>query len=187
VILQNVAAVHSAGGFHYALCLNGRYFDVKVQCPIAVIIGDAKRNNSLCAHFNSSQSKQLCCECDTMFEETDNPYSLCHHVTQQKVQEMVMGGDSKGIEGLSFHNIKNAFWNISFGANGYGIYQHCPPENVHSIKEGLSTYLLKGLVDQLSGKQKALAELDSLFQEISKHCKHQSDCNFPCMSFPFGF
>ena len=72
-----------------------------------------------------------------MFDETDNPYSLCHHVTQQRVQDMVMGGDRKGIEGLSFHNIENAFWNISFGANGYGFYQHCPPENLHSIKEGL--------------------------------------------------
>jgi hypothetical protein len=100
---------------------------------------------------------------------------------------MVMGGDKKGIEGLSFHNIENAFWNISFGANGYGIYQHCPPENLHSIKEGRFTYLLKGLVDQLSGKRIALAELDSLFQEISKHCKHQSDHNFPRMSIPFGF
>ena len=70
-----------------------------------------------------------------------------------------MGGDRKGIEGLSFHDIENAFQNISFGANGYSIYQHCPPENLHSIKEGLFTYLLKGLVDQLSGKWKALAEL----------------------------
>ena len=79
------------------------------------------------------------------------------------------------------------FWNSSFGANWYGVFQHCPPDNLHSIKEGLFTYLLKGLVNQLSGKWKALAELDSLFQEISKHYKHQSDCNFPCMSFHFGF
>ena len=122
-----------------------------------------------------------------MIEEIDNPYSLCHCVTQQRVQDMVMGGDRKGIEGLSFHNIENAIWNISFGANGYGIYQHCPPENLHSIKDGLFTYLLKGLVNQLFGKWKALAELDSLFQKISKHCIHQSDCNFPRMSFPFGF
>ena len=100
---------------------------------------------------------------------------------------MFLKGDRKEMECLSFHFIENAFWNYSFGANRYGIYQHCPPENLHSIKEGLFTYLLKGLVDQLCGKQKALAELDSLFQEMSKHCKHQSDCNFPCMSFPFGF
>ena len=171
MIFQNVAAVHSAGVFHHILYLNGRYLDAKVKCPIAVIIGDAKGNNSLCAQFNSSWSEQLYCECDTVFDETDNPYSLCHRVTQQRVQEIVMGGDRKGIEGLSFHNIENAFWNISFGANGYGIYQHCPPENLHSIKEGLFTYLLKGLVDQLSGKQKALAELDSLFK------KYQSIAN----------
>ena len=48
-----------------------------------------------------------------MFDETDNPCSLCHCVTQQRVQDMVMGGERKGIEGLSFHNIENAFWNIS--------------------------------------------------------------------------
>ena len=164
MIFQNVAAVHSAGVFHHILYLNGRYLDAKVKCPIAVIIRNAKGNNSLCVHFNSSWSEQLYCECDTVFDETDNPYSLCHCVTQQKVQDMIMGGDRKGIEGLSFHNIENAFWNISLGANEYGIYQHCPPENLHSIKKGFFTYLLKGLVDQLSGKWKALAELDSLFK-----------------------
>jgi hypothetical protein len=122
-----------------------------------------------------------------MFDETDYPYSLCNCVTQQRVQEIVMGGDKKGIEDFSYHNIENTFWNISFVANGYGIYLHCPPENLHSIKEGLFKYLLKRLVDQLSGKRKALAELDSLFQVISKNCKHQCDHNFTYMSFPFGF
>ena len=72
-----------------------------------------------------------------MFDETDNPYSLCHCVTQQRVQEMVIGGDRKRIEGFSFHNIENAFWNISFVADGCGIYQQYPPENLHSIKESL--------------------------------------------------
>ena len=100
---------------------------------------------------------------------------------------MFVKRDRKEVECLSFHFIDNAFWNISFGANRHGIYQHCPPENLHSIKEGLFTYLLKGLVGQLNGRRKALAELDSLFQEMLKHCKHQSDRKFPHMSFPFGF
>ena len=60
VILQDIAAVHSAGGFDHTLCLIGNFFDVKVKCPIAVIIGDAKGNNSLCAHYISSRSKHLC-------------------------------------------------------------------------------------------------------------------------------
>ena len=116
-------------------------FYVKVKCPIAVIIGDTKGNNSLCAHYNSSRSKHLCCECYVLFEETDYPYALYHCVTQQKIQGMFLKGDRKEMECLSFHFIENAFWNISFGANRYGIYQHCPPENLHSIKEGLFTYL----------------------------------------------
>ena len=64
-------------------------FDVKVKCPIAVSIGDATGNNSLCEHFISSQSKQLCHECGVLLEVTDNPYSLCHCVSQQKTQDMV--------------------------------------------------------------------------------------------------
>ena len=39
VILLGITEVHSAGGFHCTLCLNGIFFDVKVQCPINVIIG----------------------------------------------------------------------------------------------------------------------------------------------------
>ena len=82
VILQDTAAVHSVGGFNHILSLNGTFSDVKLKCPIAVIIGDAKGNNSLCAHYNSSWSKHLCRECDVMFEEMDNPYALCLRVTQ---------------------------------------------------------------------------------------------------------
>ena len=137
-----------------------------MKCHIAVIYGDAKGNNSLCAHYNSSCAKLLCCECDVLFEQTDNPHALCHCVTQQKSQGMFVKGDRKEMECLSFHFIENVFWNISFGANMYGICQHYHLENLHSINEGLFTYLLKGLVEQLSGRQKALAELDSLFIEM---------------------
>jgi hypothetical protein len=93
-------------------------------------------------------------------------------------------GDWKGMEGFSFHSIEDTFWNISFGANGYGVYQHCTLEHLHSIKKGLFTLALTGLVDQLSGKQNALGELGLLFQENSEYCKHQSDGNFPCISLP---
>ena len=58
------------------------------------------------------------------------------------------------MECLYFHFIENAFWNISFGSYGYGIYQFCPPENLHTFKEGQFTYLLKGLMDQQSGQRK---------------------------------
>ena len=52
IILQNTAAVHSAGCIHHhTLCLNDRYFDVNVKFPIAVLIGDAKGNNSLYALY----------------------------------------------------------------------------------------------------------------------------------------
>ena len=44
-----------------------------------------------------------------MFEETDTPYALCHCVTQQRIQDMNMGGDRKGIEGLSSTSLRMHF------------------------------------------------------------------------------
>ena len=51
-----------------------------------MIFGDAKGNNTLCAHFIPSQSKQLCHECGVLLEETDDPYIQCHCFTQQKLR-----------------------------------------------------------------------------------------------------
>ena len=183
-----MAAVHAAGGFEHTLKLAGKPFCVTIKCPIAVIIGDAEGNNMLCAHYNSSKSKLICQECDIPFTETDDPHFPCHRVTQQQVQDLYLENDKKEVEGLCFHFIDNAFWNISLGANRHSNYQHCPPENLHSIKEGIFSYLLKGFVQHLSRTRVALAELDSLFQKLAcKGCAHQSDCDFPHMSFPFGF
>ena len=92
------------------------------------------RETILSVHITSPHAQSIFANaCDVLFEETDNPYALCHCVTQQKSQGMFLKGDRKEMECLSFHFIENAFWNISFGANRYGIYQHCPPENLHSI------------------------------------------------------
>ena len=145
VILHDVAAVYAAGGFQHTLKLARKSFLVTIKCPIAVIIGDAKGNNMLCAHYNSSKSKLICQECDIPFTETDNSHFPCHQVTQQQVQELYFENDRKGVEGLCFHFIDNAFWNISLGANRHGIYQHCPPENLDSFKEGISHTFSKAL------------------------------------------
>ena len=77
VILHDVAAVHAAGGFKHTLNLAGKSFLETIKCQIAVIIGDAKGNKMLCAHYNSFKSKIICQECDLPFTETDDPHFLC--------------------------------------------------------------------------------------------------------------
>ena len=78
VILHDVAAVHAAGGFKHTLKLAGKSFLVTIKCLFAVIIGNAKGNIMLCAHYNSSKSKLIFQECDIPFTETDDPHFPCH-------------------------------------------------------------------------------------------------------------
>jgi hypothetical protein len=186
VILEEMKQVHEIGGFPHALNLGGKFYDVTVKCPIMVIIGDAKGNNSLCGAYSGSKSAHLCRECDVSFESADDPFINCHRVLQEDVQTPFKAGERRRLREMSYHFVENAFWDLQFGSSGHGIYQHCPPENLHSIKEGLFDYFLNTLVSKLEGT-KALSTCDTLFQEMSRHCQHQSDRDFPRCHFPFGF
>ena len=146
-------------------------FDVKVKCPIVVTIGVAKGNNSLCAQFISSRSNSsVMSVIQCLMKQII--HILCVIVSlNREFRIWLWEVRGKELQAYPSTTLRMHFWNSSFGANWYGVFQHCPPDNLHSIKEGLLKCLLKGLVDQLSGKQKALAELDSLFK------KYQSIAN----------
>ena len=186
LILEEMKQVHESGGFPHALNLGGKFYDVTVKCPIMVIIGDAKGNNALCAAYSGSKSKHLCRECNVSFDDADDPFINCHRIVQDDVQTPFIDGESKLLKEMSYHFVNNAFWDLNFGSSGHGIYQHCPPKNLHSIKEGLFDYFLNTLVSKLEGT-KDLSTCDALFQKMSRHCQHQSDRDYRRCHFPFGF
>jgi hypothetical protein len=57
-------------------------------------------------------------------------------------------------------------------------------EVLHTIQKGWYIYTLQALYDMLSGKP--LEFLDSLARRVSRQCRHQSDRDFPRLSFPNG-
>ena len=57
-IILDIGVVHSAGQFQYTLCLNCNFFDLKMQCPIAVIIR-MPRGTILTVHITTHQLQSI--------------------------------------------------------------------------------------------------------------------------------
>jgi hypothetical protein len=97
---------------------------------------------------------------------------------------LTQSNDKIALKNMCFHNLRNAFDKVSFGANQYGIHRATMSEVLHAIQKGWYVYTLSALYDLLSGRP--LEFLDSLAMRVSRQCRHQSDRDFPRLSFPNG-
>jgi hypothetical protein len=89
------------------------------------------------------------------------------------------------LKSYSFHNVTNAFDNVSFGANEFGIHHATPTEVLHSIQKGWYLYALEGFYQGIGG-QSIIDFLETLVTRVSADCAHQSDRNMPRLKFSNG-
>jgi hypothetical protein len=89
--------------------------------------------------------------------------------------------DKIALKALCFHNVTNAFNDVCFGTNEFGIHRVTMSEVLHNIQKGWYIYTLQVLYDLLS--HKALDFLDSLARCVSRQCHHPSDRDFSQLSF----
>jgi hypothetical protein len=99
--------------------------------------------------------------------------------------ELRRRNDTETLQSLTFHNVANAFDNVCFGANEYGIHRATPSKVRHSLQKGLYLYALEGFYSKMGG-QSILDFLESLVQRVSLDCVHQSDRNMPRLKFANG-
>jgi hypothetical protein len=116
--------------------------------------------------------------------DADNHLVECQYIRAHDLTILRQSNDHSALKGMCFHNLRNAFDNVSFGANVYGIHRATMSEVLHAIQKGWYIYTLSALYKILSGRP--LEFLDSLAMRISHQCRHQSDRDFPRLTFPNG-
>lgn len=159
-----------------------REFCFKV--PLAFVIGDVEGHDVLCARYHTHNTKMLSRECNCSMEDADNHQVDCKYIRASDLTRLRESDNKTALKELCFHNVRNAFDNVCFGANEYGIHRATMSEVLHAIQKGWYVYTLSGLYGMLSGKP--MGFLDSLARRISRQCRHQSDRDFPRLSFPNG-
>ena len=109
------------------------------------MIGDVEGHDYLCAHYgNHANTKCLCQECDCLTDDADDLNVICNFI---KASQLKLHHDTNNIiqlKSMSFHNVRNAFDKVCFGANEYGINFATMMEVLHALQKHLYLYALSG-------------------------------------------
>jgi hypothetical protein len=159
-----------------------RVFTFKV--PLAFVIGDVEGHDVLCGRFKTHNTHMLSRECNCTLDDADNHKVKCQYIRASDLKLLRDSDDVEALDRMCFHNISNAFDDVCFGANDFGIHRATMSEVLHAIQKGWYLYTLSGLYDLLSGKP--MDFLDSLATRVSRQCRHQSYRDFPRLTFANG-
>ena len=186
VLLSGLVKAQQEGGLTAPiLTKDGRQSRLCFKVPLCYVIGDVEGHDDLCARYGSHMTYRLNRECDCLTDSADNPDVVCTYLKASFLTQLRQRNDNETLQSFSFHNVTNAFDNVCFGANEYGINRATPTEVLHSIQKGWYLYALDGFYSKIGGQ--AIRDfLDHLVTRVSADCAHQSDRNMPRLKFANG-
>ena len=146
--------------------------------PLAYVIGDAKGNDLLCGRYGSHHGTRCVGrDCDALTQVCDDPSVRCNFLRMSKLKEM----DKDDLAKLSFRKLdRNAFTDIWFGAQPYGINGCVPAEPLHQINMGILERLPEAFFERITNK--LTTALDHHLGFTCTHFYRQSDRSYPDMS-----
>ena len=177
VITQQLAQLRDEGYFWTRVM--GKI--VKVVVWIHMITGDTSGHNELCGKYNSNGNTQCpyrCCRCS--HNQLSDSIAQCTLVTLDDVSNATKRPG--GLEGLSLHDIKNAFSGVPISDMVHGIFGICPAETLHVLGNGVIKYQFVcnvNLIGPGESKKKEKDLYDSLFENVARDAARQSERDFP--------
>ena len=183
-ILKDLVRIQQNGGIEMTLKIGEKSIHCTAKVPVQFIIGDCKGDDILCGRYGShgERVRHLVRDCDILTLESDDPDHVCRFFTSTEVQ----GWSHAQCKNFSFHKIHNAFWNVDFGGDPYGIYGSTPPEPLHVFQMGLCVYLVEEFLREIYTSTQKL--LDNVVANIVSTQSRQSHRGFPSLStFRNGF
>jgi len=185
-VLSGLVKAQRGGGVTCpVMAKDGREVLLCFKVPLCYVIGDVEGHDDLCARYGSHQTSRLNRECDCPTESADNPDVKCTYVKASLLTELRRKNDNETLKSFAFHNVTNAFDNVCFGANEFGINRATPSEVLHSIQKGWYLYALEGFYKGMGG-QSVRDFLEGLVARVSMDCAHQSDRKMPRLRFANG-
>jgi len=179
LITQQIIKIQTNSGFWTEVM--GKKVWVKVW--IHFIFGDTSGHNDLVGHMNGSNMKYPYHDCKYELHELSDSRPQCKLVTLDEMKGA--SKTPKGLASLSKKAIKNAFDNVWFGDQTYGLLGSVPAEMLHVSGTGILKYIFEYL-DHLIAGDKDKETFDDLHRCLVRDAQHQSERNFPSMSVPNG-
>jgi hypothetical protein len=177
---------------------NGRVYHLKI--PIMFIIGDTKGHDKLVGRYtNYVNSNSLVRDCKCLRSNGDQLNQNCELITADEIRDMIKleriesskpanerdNSYAVSLKTLSFHkDIDNAWNEVDFGANPFGINGACPPCLLHVFKlrfpDNVADAFLNllGTSHDTAGKEKLNGSLQHV---LHFSCRQSTNAEFPDM------
>jgi hypothetical protein len=143
--------MHNGGEFWTEVM--GRCVCVKLW--IHLIAGDTSGHNNIVGHMNGGRPKYIFPDCKCLFEDLSSPIANCHLITSEEIKQA--GLTNNGLANLYKKNISNAFENVPFADQVFGLLGSVPAEMLHVSGTGLLKHMF-GCLDGLIGGTKSKKE-----------------------------
>ena len=152
-----------------------RTYERKLKFVLGNVLGDAKGSNVLCSRFNNNSTSHIARDCNVLTQNCDNPQCKCTFHKQKDLEAL----SNDQLRELSFRKITpyNAFSNMDFGANCYGINGACSADPCHMFNKGVVERLPKIFMARLTPK--LVLVLDKHVGALITNYGNQSDREFP--------
>jgi hypothetical protein len=152
-VLEGIVTAQKKGGFKAFIRMGDVIRLVTVIPVITFVKGDAKSGDTLVSRFggkNCIARVPRMCLCGKA--DLDNPLHRClwesrHH---RRAREKEMKEYMAALDAMSAHCCDNAFFNIKFGHNPFGIMLTTPSDMMHSFESGIVKRVCQTFVDSMS-------------------------------------
>jgi hypothetical protein len=125
-------------------------------------------------------------ECKRLFDELSSPIPTCSLITSEELKQALLTED--GLTNLCQKNISNAFENVLFGDEMYGLLRSVPAKMIHISDTGLLKHMF-GCLDRLIGGTKSKKDKESfndLHRCLVRDTEQQSERDFLRMTIQNG-
>lgn len=166
---------------------------------LATIVGDGKSSDQIArlyggaGGFKSKDSaKRISRFCDCPFRAADDPYHSCKLYREEQLEQLcnvalneTLDSETRKVAGLKLNHVSthvchNAFKDVDFGENPWGVLFACTTDMMHMFELGLLVYILVIFVNSMTNAVKADMDriIDSMFQTRSSFKSRHLRWNF---------
>jgi hypothetical protein len=131
--------------------------------------------------------KQICRYCHVPMAKTDYHLANYPRKTVSEIRKLVERADFGGLQAISQHYLRNAFYDVRFSlGNDWGIHGACPVEILHSLYLGIFKYIRDIFFAELGKDSLSAKAINGLAKVYCKLFQRQSDRSIPPTHFSKG-
>jgi hypothetical protein len=210
VAVESIAKAQSKIGpvgeeYHFtAQVILGQYTrPMDIVCCISHMVVDGEGADKLSARnqIKSGEDGRISRGCDCPPAHADDPYFRCTDFNTRELmvayrqlqEENFRKPEGKGrrheifLKTFHVHPVKNAFWNLDFGATNNAPYKSMKVDPMHAGESGVIEYMVRVLVGKADGTKAHKMAIDQIADDVLRKGPTQSASkNFPRVSFSGG-